>query len=116
MAILTAGETVLPAPVQLSVGNEIIWSSNTGRGANGIMVGDVVAEKHKLKVTWGILTASELALIKSKLATGFILITFQDCGASITISAYRGTLEKEYLGCFAGVEYYKSASVEIVEQ
>ena len=43
--ILWSGSTTLPAPTALTVNNEIIWSSDTGRTLSGKMVGDVVAEK-----------------------------------------------------------------------
>lgn len=43
--ILWSGSVTLPAPVEISVNDEIIWSSNTGRLASGEMAGDVIAEK-----------------------------------------------------------------------
>ena len=44
--ILRCGSAVLPAPDTLSIGDEIIWSSSTGRTLSGYMTGDVVAEKN----------------------------------------------------------------------
>lgn len=117
MAILSAGGVVLPAPTELSVNDEIIWSSNTGRVSSGLMVGDVVAEKKNLSIKWGILTESEVALIASKLTPGFLPLTFRDNGADITISSYRGTLQKEALGYIGdGIFYYRSVSVSIIQQ
>lgn len=43
--ILWSGSVVLPAPVSLSVNDELIWTSDTGRTLSGRMVGDVIAEK-----------------------------------------------------------------------
>ncbi len=117
MDILKAGAVVLPAPVSLSSNNEIIWSSNTGRASDGTMIGDVVAEKRNLEISWGVLTETELALITKNLITGFFPISFRDDGMDITITSYRGTLKKEHLGRLSdGVYYYKSASVQIVQQ
>ena len=45
MFVLKCGNVELPAPVSMSVADEIIWSSDTGRTLTGTMVGDVVAEK-----------------------------------------------------------------------
>lgn len=117
MATLVAGSVALPEPTEISTGDEIIWSSNTGRVADGSMAGDVVAEKQTINIKWGILTESEVATIKSSLAPGFWPITFRDAGISLTISAYRGTLTKEHLGYIGdGVYYYRSVSVSIIQQ
>ena len=43
--ILRAGGIVLPAPVSITINDELIWTSDTGRLMNGLMVGEVVAEK-----------------------------------------------------------------------
>ena len=45
MFVLKSGNVVLPAPVEMAVNDEIIWSSDTGRTLDGTMMGDVVAEK-----------------------------------------------------------------------
>jgi hypothetical protein len=116
-AILRAGNTILPAPVSLSIADELIWSSDTGRTLSGKMVGDVVAEKKTVSISWGILTEAELVKIKNKLTKGFFPVTFRDDGGLITISVYRGTLTKEILGKLSdGVFYYKSATVDLVQQ
>lgn len=50
--ILWSGSVTLPAPVEISVNDEIIWSSNTGRLASGEMAGDVIAEKKDVSIKW----------------------------------------------------------------
>lgn len=115
--ILWSGGTVLPAPVEISVNDEIIWSSNTGRTANGTMAGDIVAEKKTVNIKWGVLTESELAVIKRVMTAGFFPFSFHDDGIDITIHSYRGTLSKEQIGWLGdGVFYYKSASVSVIQQ
>ena len=117
MAILRAGDVELPAPVQLSTADEIIWSSSTGRVSDGTMVGDIVTEKKTLNIVWGILKESEVALIKNSLISGFFPITFRDDGHEITISAYRGTLSKEHIGQLTDGNYwYKSVTVQVIQQ
>lgn len=114
---LKAGSVALPAPVRISVADEILWSSNTGRSANsGKMIGDVVAEKKTIDIEWGVLTASEMKTISNNLKSGFYPVSFYDDGEMLTITSYRGTLKKEYLGIVGGVHYYRSASVSIVQQ
>lgn len=117
MATLKINDIILPEPVQISSSDEIIWSSNTGRVANGSMVGDVVAEKKNVTITWGILTEMELKEIKDNLVSGFFPFTFRDDGKEITITSYRGTLSKEHLGkMLDGIYYYKSATVNIIQK
>lgn len=117
MAILSAGGVALPAPVSLSVANQIIWSASTGRSADGTMVGDVITEKKTLEVSWGILTEAEYLLIRKHLTSGFFPITFHDDGVDLTVSSYRGELKYDVLGWLGdGVFYYRSASVNIVQQ
>ena len=115
--ILRAGSLVLPAPVSISVNDELIWTSDTGRLMDGTMMGEVVAEKKTASIKWGILTESDIVLIKQGIIIGFFPITFRDDGLDITIEAYRGTLTKEQLGKLGdGIFWYRSASVDIIEK
>lgn len=115
--VLWSGDTVLPAPVAISVNDEIIWSSNTGRCASGEMIGDIVAEKKNVSIKWGVLRESEVLLIKKIMIAGYFPISFRDDGMELTIKSYRGTLQKEQMGYIGdGIYYYKSASVSIIQK
>lgn len=115
--ILKAGSVVLPAPVQISVDDEIIWTSDTGRTLSAWMVGDVIAEKKNVKIDWGILEEKEAAVIRKYLTTGFYPVTFRDDGVDITIQVYRGTMSKVQLGDIGdGGFWYKSVSVSLIER
>ena len=116
MFVLKCGNVELPAPVSMSVADEIIWSSDTGRTLTGTMVGDVVAEKKNLSIKWNWLTEQQAALIKKNLATGFFPITFRDYGTNVTIESYRGTIAKEVGGDISGIFYYKEVSVDIIQR
>lgn len=103
----------LPSPVSVSVGNEIIWSSNTGRVSSGKMVGTAIAEKMTVTITWGILTQAEVNKIENKMPKGFVKMYF--LGEELEV--YRGTLTKDVLGYIGdGVLYYKSATTDIIER
>ncbi len=107
----------LPAPVSISIGSEILWSSNTGRISSGKMIGDVIAQKETLNITWGILTSDQKNLIKNSLVAGFFPITVNVDGIPYTIQAYRGTLTSEPIGQLSdGKYYYRTVSTDIVEQ
>lgn len=115
--ILWSGSITLPSPVQITVNDEIIWSSNTGRTVSGEMIGDIIAEKKNVSIKWGVLTESELVLIKQVMIAGFFPISFRDDGIELTINSYRGTLTKEQLGYVGdGIFYYKNASVSIIQK
>lgn len=115
--ILKSGSTVLPAPSQMSVDDEIIWTSDTGRTLAGRMMGDVIAEKKNIKIEWGPLTETDVNLIKKYLTTGFYPITFHDDGEDITIDVYRGTMSKVHLGDIGDGNYwYRSISVNLIER
>lgn len=114
--ILWSGSTTLPAPVSISVSDEIIWTSDTGRTLSGLMVGDPVAEKKTVSIKWGILAESEMLQIKNTLTVGFFPISFRDDGVDLTIESYRGNLSKEQLGWLGDGFYYKSASVDIIQR
>lgn len=117
MFVLKSGNVVLPAPVEMAVNDEIIWSSDTGRTLDGTMMGDVVAEKKNLSIKWAWLTEQEAALIKNNLIAGFFPITFRDYGVEVTIETYRGTISKDIGGNIGdGFFYYKSVSVDIVQR
>ncbi len=115
-AILTAGGIVLPAPVSMTVNDEIIWSSDTGRTMSGQMVGDVVAEKKNVGIKWGCLLEDDVVTIKRCLVPGFFPVSFRDDGMLITIYTYRGTLSKEQLGWLGGEFWYRSVSVDIIQR
>lgn len=115
--ILWSGNITLPSPTQITVSDEIIWSSNTGRSASGEMIGDIIASKKNVNISWGVLTEAEMALIKQVMAPGFFTISFHDDGVDLTLRAYRATLNKEVLGYIGdGAFYYRSASVSIIQK
>lgn len=115
--VLWSGSTTLPAPTEMSIDDEIIWSSSTGRSAAGYMIGDVVAEKKTLDISWAFLTEEEVALIKSVMIAGFFPISFHDDGLNLTLESYRGTMSKEVLGNIGDGHYwYKSVKVTVIQR
>lgn len=118
MATLKSGSTSLPEPTTISSSDEIIWSSNAGRSSEtGKMLGDVVAKKKTLDIKWEYITAQQAKVIDSTLIAGFFPITFEDYGSTITITNYRGTIQKEHLGYIGdGNYYYKSVTVNLIQQ
>ena len=115
--ILWSGSTVLPAPTSLSVNDEIIWTSDTGRTLSGLMIGSVVAQKKNLSIKWEYLTDGDVKLIRSRLIAGFFPFTFHDSGIDFTIESYRGTLTKDQIGDIGdGYFWYRSVTVDIIQR
>ena len=115
-----AGEskTKLPSPSSLKVDNEIIWSSNTGRTSTGKMVGDVIAEKTTVDITWECLRDSDLKTIKNYLKAGFFDFWLPDCGELVNITVYRGTISAEDRGALGdGLgHWYKTVTCSVIQQ
>lgn len=112
MAEITANGVALPSPTQIQTTDEIIWSSNTGRGADGTMMGDVVTQKLTFAITWEMLTEAEYATVKSAFPAGFFSVSVLDN----SVTGYRGTINSEALGYVNGTMYYSSVSVSVIQQ
>lgn len=116
--VLKANGAVLPSPTEISTGNEILWSSNTGRSTeSGKMIGDVIASKKTVSIKWEFITRAEKRVIEQNMPAGFFAFTLSYDGEDETMDCYRGPLTTEDLGYIGdGNYYYKSVSCEIVEQ
>ena len=116
MVTIKANNVLLPSPDEVKTGDEIIWSANTGRSSTGLMIGDVVAEKMTIEISWGVLTRAQFLQIKSNLRSGFHPFELSIDRETVTIDSYRGTLTGEILGTHGGTTFYKSAAVSIIQQ
>lgn len=115
--ILWSGGIVLPAPTSLTVNDELIWSSDTGRTLSATMMGDVIAEKKTASIRWEYITEDDIKTIKSVMINGFFPFSFHDDGVDLTIESYRGTLSKEHLGDIGdGNYYYKTVTVDVIQR
>lgn len=114
--LIARGERI-PAPVSIAINDELIWTSDTGRLMDGLMVGEVVAEKKTISLKWQFLTEDEMLLIKNNMTGGFFSFTFRDDGMDMTIEVYRGTMAKERLPYMGdGVRRYRSVSVDAIQR
>lgn len=112
MTEITVNGVALASPVSISNSDEIIWSSGTGRSANGQMSGDVVANKKTIQISWGILTQDEYNAIRN-IPSGF----FNAVVLGQSIRAYRSTISGSCLGTFSdGITYYNDVSTSFIEQ
>lgn len=106
-------------PKSLSVSPEKIWSSSTGRGDNGKMVGDIVAIKMTLKIEWGILTAKQIQEIDEILSTPFFEVMFlnpRKGNAVDKMTVYSGTPTYPVYSYVKGYPEYTGVGVDLIEQ
>ena len=109
----------MPEPKSLTVSPEKIWSSNTGRGDNGKMVGDVVAIKTTLKIEWAVLSSEQISKIDKYLSTPFFKCTFlnpRKGNAETTITVYAGTPAYPVYSYVKGYPEYVGIAVDLIEQ
>lgn len=74
-----------PAKEGINETDQLIWSSNAGRTANGTFVGDIIATKKTLSITWNQMTYDQLALIQSHISRmhhPFITVKYWTAGGS----------------------------------
>jgi len=116
MVTIKANNVLLPSPVDIGTSDEIIWSANTGRSSTGKMIGDVIAEKKTIEISWGVLTKDEFELLKANLKSGFYPFSITIDGEEETITSYRSAISGSLLGTYGGKTYYKSANVTIIQQ
>ncbi len=117
--MLKINGTTIREPKSITVSTEKIWSSNTGRGDNGKMYGDIIAIKTKLKIEWGILSASQIELIDNLISNAFFQCTFlnpRKGNIEDTLTFYAGTPTYKVYSYVKGYPEYKGIAVELIEQ
>lgn len=77
----------------LTITDNIIWSSNTGRVASGEMEGDIIAKKIKLNIVLAPLSDAEAVAFAKAIEPPFFPITFRNpkTGKNETLKFYVGT-------------------------
>ena len=108
----------VPQPIKggFTVTPEPIWSSNTGRTATGLMVGDIVATKDTISIEWQNLTDSEVQRILNAVkGKAFFSIRYSTFGSStVTKTVYRGSGTPKMQRGDTGL--YTSVTLQLIEQ
>lgn len=117
--------SLLPSPTSVTRTDEIIWSSTTGRNANGKMVGDLKARKRTYEIHWGVLTSAEMTTVRNALRHStaktkksgyfyFAVATTLANAKSSAINVYRSEIKAEMFTSGSDT-YYKDVSVSIIQ-
>lgn len=116
-----------PAHKGINVTDEPIWSSNTGRSSTGKMIGDIVARKSTIEVTWNVLTYAEAKEIIDaiKNAGEFFYIKYPDVSAGINSDGslkyavkevYAGNVPRGLYSLHKGIRYYTDVQITFIQR
>lgn len=76
--MLKVNNVTLPEPQALTVEHNKIWSSNTGRLDSGYFVGDLIAIKRKLNISWGPMNKTDAQKVLTAVNSKFVTIIYID--------------------------------------
>lgn len=107
-----------PALGGLTIKKEKVWSNNTGRVANGDMVGDLIAIKYTLEITWPMLSRADAAKIDAAISPAFFNVTFTDPGSNsrITKRCYSNAPSYPVYSYVDGVKTYKGVGATLIQK
>lgn len=109
MANLYIGGQAMPEPSACTITREPIWSKNTGRGADGSMVGDIIAYKYKLALTWKVLNKNQIVKLNSAIqSSAFFDVKFRDPTKAVTKANVEENIQEEFITrtMYAGTPTY----------
>lgn len=112
--------TLMPDPGKGSViiTEEPMWSASTGRTTSGKMVGDIVARKATIKITWAVLTPAQVSTILTAVrSSDFFTVKYTDpTGTEKTKTMYASATSFTQYSWYSGARYIINGSVELIEQ
>lgn len=104
----------------VSVTDEPIWAPNTGRSSTGKMIGDIVAWKTTVAVSWPPLSFDEAKKIRDAIrdAGPFFTIEYYDFSASTMVSksVYADHIPRTLYSLVDKYQRYKDITITFVEQ
>lgn len=108
----------MPRIKELTITREPVWSRNTGRGADGSMLGDIVAQKTTLQITFVPLSDSQAAKLAAATEPAFFNVTYKDplTNATKTKKMYAGTLPYPVYSYVDILPRYVGVGIKLVEK
>ena len=109
-----------PALDGVSVDDEKIWSSNTGRlAASGEMTGTITAIKHTVSIKWNALDFLAVRKIRQSVTNVAAWHSLRLCGPDgleMNLTVYFGTPHFAMYSYAQGLQYCSSVSVKAIER
>lgn len=118
MDVLKIDGVVMPPIKSLTISREPIWSKNAGRGADGTMIGDIVAQKLKLQITFAPMSDEKAKLLDNAILPAFFSATFRNPGTGemTTKEMYAGSPAYPVYSYVNGLPRYSGVGVNLVEK
>lgn len=111
---------IMPEPKfqGITFSKEKIWSKNTGRTASGKMVGDVIAIKTTMSISFPVLSGEQVKELDAALEPAFIDVYFKDPRKNeyTTKTFYAGTPSYPVYSYAKGLPEYVGTTVDLIEQ
>ncbi len=100
--------------------DEPIWASNTGRSSTGKMIGDIVAWKTTITVSWPPLTFGEVEKLRNAIVSAdpFFKIKYYDIKTDSMQekTVYTGNIPRTLYSLAEGYQKYTDITITFVEQ
>lgn len=112
------GGVEMPPLKELTITREPIWSKNTGRSANGTMIGDIVAYKTTLKITFVPLSDSQAAVLAAATRPAFFNVKYHDPedNAERTSRMYASSLPCPVYSYVDDLPRYVGTTISLIEK
>ena len=109
-----------PAYGGITITDEPIWAPNTGRGSDGTLIGDIVAWKTTVAVTWPPLSFADSQTLRNAIVNAgpFFNITYNDFSSSSTVTktVYCGNLPRTIASLNAAFRRHGEVQITFIEQ
>lgn len=117
MDVLVIGSVALPVK-SLTITKNPTWSKNTGRAAEGTMLGDIICRKMKLQITFAPLSDEQAAQLDEAITPAFFPVKFKNPGTAAveTHTMYAGTPAYPVYSYVSGFPRYVGTGVNLIEQ
>lgn len=118
--VINGVEVATPKQGGVVITDEPIWASNTGRSSTGKMIGDIVAWKTTIAVTWPPLSFADAKKIRDaiKTADAFFNIKYYDFSSATMTekTVYAGNVPRTLYSLAAGYRRHTDVTITFVEQ
>lgn len=103
---------------KLSASHEAVWSKNAGRGATGAMIGDIIARKTKLEITFSPSRMQTVFFWTPPSLPAFFSVVYKDPGTGKmeTKTMYAGTPKYPVYTYAEGFPRYVGVAVNLIEK
>ena len=111
-----AGVTVKTPSLPLKFGEFDI--TNRRRVASAKMVGDIIATKRRIDVTWKMISDNDLNLILDTIRSNkpYFTIEFPVPGGQAEMTCYNGDINASMWHTKNGIRYWEEVSIPFIEQ